>query len=186
MAALNLPSPDQLRQLLRYEPSTGKLYWLERDVSLFDNRKGSAEKSCRTWNTRFAGKEAFATDCHGYGSASVFGRKLLAHRVAWAVHYGAWPSQHIDHINGDRVDNRISNLRNVSQGENTRNAARRFDNTSGHNGVTWNRADRRWVAQIQHKRKMKYIGGFIELEDAVAARRAAEAALGFHENHGRT
>lgn len=117
MASKPLPSPEVLRQLLRYEPDTGKLFWLHRAADLFPSK--SAAKS---WNARFAGAEALATDNgQGYLAGRINGRPLKAHRVVWAISYGEWPIGEIDHINGNPGDNRIANLRAVGRTENTRN-----------------------------------------------------------------
>ncbi len=92
---------------------------------------------------------------------------------------------HIDHINGDRGDNRISNLRVVTSTENNRNKAINKNNTSGVTGVTWSKSRRKWIAQIHIGKIGKALGGFDRVEDAIAARKNAETRYGFHENHGR-
>jgi hypothetical protein len=107
-----------------------------------------------------------------------------AHRVAWAIHFGEWP-KFIDHINGDKTDNRIENLRAVSFVENTRNRKRPTNNSSGHAGIYWHTKERRWVARIGDGAGRKRLGSFLNLDDAVAARRKAEVDLGYHPNHGR-
>lgn len=162
---------------VRYEPDSGKLFWRERGPEWFPTAH-----SHLAWNTRWAGKEAFkATRPNGYKAGSFQGRAYLAHRVAWAVYYGSWPSGPIDHISGDPADNRITNLRDASPTENARNAKRLSTNTSGQTGVYWNKLRRKWHAYISGK----FIGLFASFEEAVAARKAAEYAFGYHENHGR-
>ena len=94
---------------------------------------------------------------------------------------GAQPKGEIDHINGQRADNRAANLRDVDKAENQKNAARRSDNTSGVTGVYWDKTSKRWRATL----RSTTVGGFERKEDAVAARLAAQRAHGFHENHGR-
>lgn len=79
-----------------------------------------------------------------------------------------------DHINGNRLDNRVSNLRPADHLGNSRNQRRRFDNTSGHPGVTWDKANNKWRAFIQVKGSMKNLGRFSLLEDACRARHYAE------------
>jgi hypothetical protein len=97
--------------------------------------------------------------------------------------YGDEP-QDIDHINGNRRDNRIANLRAVDRRENMRNARLRSNNTSGIVGVTFSRDRKKWVAQINDG-KVRSLGRFDKFEDAVEARKAAERRAGFHPNHGR-
>lgn len=118
-------SIELLRQLLRYEPETGKLYWLSRDVSLFhESATRTAAGTCKWWNGRFAGKEAFtATGVHGCRAGRIFGQAHYAHRVAWALHHGGWPTDEIDHQDGDRANNRISNLREVMRQQEAGNTA---------------------------------------------------------------
>jgi hypothetical protein len=171
-------NPALLRQLLRYEPETGRLFWLVRPVEHF------RDDACRRrWNTRFAGKEAFTAQCgNKYLQGHLLSTKQLAHRVAWAIYHGAWPTQ-IDHINGVRTDNRIANLREVTATENCRNLALQQRNKSGFIGVRW--AKGAWQAEITIANRVRYLGRFQNLPDAATARRVAELEHGFHPNHGR-
>lgn len=170
-------TPELCRQLLRYDPETGKLFWKARPTSLFTD-----ERTGRAWNTRFADKEAFTAISRGYHIGAIHYVMVKAHRVAWAIHYGEWPDV-IDHINGNPSDNRITNLRNVSQTENMRNLSQRTDNTSGASGV-W-REGNKWAAEIKFKGKKRWLGRYESFEDACAARANAQAELGFAKGHGR-
>lgn len=184
MAAKALPSPEVLRQLLDYDPETGALTWRERDISYFASAKYPSRRAA-SWNGRHSGKDAFTFRQHwGHRTGSVLGVFISAHRVAWAIYYGAWPSGMIDHINGDAADNRIENLREATPQENSRNRKRAKANTSGVMGVT--RAGKKWRAQISHKSRNINLGRYSRFDDAVVARREAERMLGYHENHGRT
>ena len=184
MAAKALPSPEVLRQLLDYDPETGTLTWRARDVSFFASAKYPSRRAA-SWNGRHAGKDAFTCKQHwGHRTGSVLGVFILAHRVAWAIYYGAWPSKDIDHIDGDSSNNRILNLRQATPEENSRNRKLAVTNTSGVMGVT--RAGKKWRAQISHKSRSIDLGRYSRFEDAVVARREAERMLGYHENHGRT
>lgn len=186
MAKRPLPSPEVLRQLLRYEPETGKLFWKERGPEWFKTKdRRGPEWAMRGWNSAFAGKEAFTTLTNGYRQGSVFGRGCLAHRLIWAIVHGEHPPEEIDHINGNRSDNRISNLRSVSSLDNAKNICRRSDNSSGTTGVMWNRASGKWRARIMVDQKEIHLGQFADIQAAIAARKAAEWKLGFHPNHGR-
>lgn len=170
-----------LRELIAYDACTGKLTWLPRDLMFCKN-----DHQANAWNAKHAGTEAgVATDTHGYKAITVFNKRYLVHRLIWAIHYGVWPSGQIDHINGDRSDNRIENLRDVSQSQNQKNAKRRSDNKSGVPGVSWHARYAKWQAAISNDGKRKCLGYFKNLDEAVQIRRAAELSLGYHENHGR-
>jgi len=96
-----------------------------------------------------------------------------------------WPENNIDHVDGDEGNNRIVNLRDVTQGQNLRNTARPSDNQSGCTGVSWIADERRWRAYIRENKRQRFLGQFANIADAIAARKAAEAELGYHPNHGR-
>ena len=175
-------SPERLAQLLLYEPETGKLYWQPRVQNDF---LGHSDVLCRQFNTRRAGKEAFAASHpEGYLQGEALGRRALAHRVVWALCNRVWPEGEIDHINGDRSDNRIANLRCVTHGENQRNRRQAKNNTSGRTGVQWSKQAGRWQAAITLAGRQRVIGQFRNKQDAVMARERAERELGFHPNHG--
>lgn len=145
----------------------------------------STARSHSIWNARYSGRQAFtAKDRDGYFQGSFLGQRLRTHRVVFALTHGDWPDV-VDHIDGDRTNNRISNLRNVSQAENARNVRAPTRNTSGQVGVCWIAARQRWKAQIMRDGKGITIGWFADFADAVAARAQAERDFGFHVNHGR-
>jgi hypothetical protein len=161
----DLPSPELLRKLLRYEPDTGKLFWRERTREMF-----ATKNSFGTWNTKFANKEAFtAKDTKGYLQGGINGSLFKAHRVAWVVFYGAWPKKQIDHINCIRDDNRILNLREATNQQNGFNRNAPSSNTSGFKGVHWNKKDKKWQAHIRVSGKRKHLGYFDCPEVAAAA-----------------
>lgn len=178
---------DILRQILKYEPETGKLFWLERPAELFaDTGSGGATGAASRWNGRNAGKEALVQKARGgYLSGTIFWRPRFAHQVAWALHYGEWPMNPIDHINGDRADNRIANLRCVSYTDNARNQRIPKNNTSGVMGVRFYTPLGRWLATIGVGGRKIHLGYFDNKESAIAARKEAETRYGFHPNHGR-
>lgn len=121
----------------------------------------------------------------GYRVVRINGQSFYSHRIAWAIHYGAVPKSSIDHIDGDKSNNRIANLRDVPHEQNCRNTKIHSNNTSGVIGVSWSKSHKSWSCEIRFQKKAKWLGRFKKLEDAVAARRAAERELGFHPNHGR-
>ncbi len=183
--AVQVAAPE-VRELIRYDPATGKLFWLERDVSFFRDGKHSAEHRQRCWNSRYAGTEAFTSiDSRGYRQGWICNRHESAHRVIWAVVHGCWPAQEIDHVNGDRSDNRLANLREVTPQENRRNMSISARNTSGVAGVNWDARRETWRARITVNYKEIYLGEFSIFDEARSARKAAEQQYGFHRNHGR-
>ena len=170
----SLPSIDYLRKRLRYEPETGKLFWLD------------YEGMPKRWLTRWAGKEAFAAvNTGGYLHGQIDGEPFRAHRIAWSIYYGEHPRGFIDHINGLTDDNRIENLRVATSQENMRNLKKSMTNTSGVVGVGWDKSRGLWWSYITVGGVMKNLGRFVCFEQAVEARHDAEKVYGFHENHGR-
>ena len=168
-----------LRDCLDYSPESGKFTWKTRPDEHF-----ISPDRARSWNTKFAGKVAGSTDGRGYREIKINDRHLKAHRIAWILMNGVAPDQ-IDHINGNRSDNRISNLRNVTKAENDRNRATSSANTSGVMGVSWRKSASKWQAQIKIDRRTIHLGYFDDFHIAVATRKRAERDYGFHRNHGR-
>jgi hypothetical protein len=121
---------------------------------------------------------------HGYLLVSVGAVQFLAHRVAWAIHYGEWPQGQIDHINHCRSDNRISNLRVVNDAGNKKNMSLRTDNKSGCAGVSWRENRQKWRARIHVDGKEVCLGHFENKESAIAVRAKALKEYQFHKNHG--
>jgi hypothetical protein len=186
MAAKSLPPISILRKLVRADSEAGKLYWLERPPVMFSSGAyGGQGASAMTWNKTNAGKEAFTGLRAGYFSGALLGKAHFAHRVIWALHYGKEPSGQIDHINGNKLDNRIANLRDVSQRENRRNCSRQKNNTSGVMGVSWDKGKQKWVATIFIDGRNVFLGAYKDISKAAAARKAADVAHGYHTNHGR-
>lgn len=174
-------SVQSLRESLTYNSETGELTWKVRPVAHF-----AGERVAKIVNTRCAGQPAMKyVNHHGYYFSTIFGQKVAAHRVIWALVTGHWPEDEIDHINGDRADNRWVNLRDVARIENRRNQRTPRNNTTGRVGVTLNKASGRYQAYIRHKGKMRHLGLHETFEAAVAARVTAERKYGFHPNHGR-
>jgi len=180
MTTKALPCPTLLRQLLRYEPETGKLFWKKRPRWMFTSNRGFS-----VWNARYSNGEAFtASTTGGYKVGAVNYTLMKAHRVIWAICNGAWPEGVIDHINGNTSDNRLENIRDVTQSENMKNIKTLVTNTSGFRGVCWQAASGKWMAYIDAGKRY-HIGLFAEKAHAIDARNRAEAHHGFHENHGR-
>jgi len=174
MAKTENISVDRLRERLRLDDS-GVLYWRE------------CPTMAKQWNTSWAGKAAFtATDGKGYRHGSIDYTYVRYHRVVWALVHGAWPTCDLDHIDGDKQNNKISNLRPVCKSENSRNRRRGGNNTSGVMGVGWHKPTGRWRAYIASGSQSHVHLGFFDTKDeAIAARRAAQDRYGYHANHGR-
>jgi len=171
---------DVLNELLIYNPETGKLYWKVRDAVWF-----KSDIRVASWNARYANKEAFTAidKVRGYHVGAIFNRGYQAHRIIWMMVYGVWPDQ-IDHINHNKLDNRIENLRDVTQVENSRNQPLSKLNISGKTGVHWCRNKNKWVSQIMISGKNILLGRFNTFNEAAAKRDEANMVYGFHKNHG--
>lgn len=174
-------TPAMLREWIDCDPATGRMQWRHRDRRWF-----GSDRAWRTWNTRFEGKEAFTDrSVQGYLRSAIKDEKFLAHRVMWAICHGEWPRAEIDHLNGDRADNRLANLRAADRTRNMRNARRRSDNTSGVTGVRWRPGIRKWESRIRVGKRDVTLGYFEDLALAASIRRAAELEHGYGPNHGR-
>lgn len=170
MAVKALPSPEVLRQLLRYEPETGNLYWLPRTPDMFTDGNRSAEWQCRAWNAKRANLPALhSINDSGYRRGNIGGRSVRAHRAAWALAHGAWPEHEIDHINGVPSDNRLCNLRLATSSENKMNRAG-SSKRSRFIGVSPNPPG--WTASVRVNGKYLYGGYFSSDLDAAIARDA--------------
>lgn len=113
----------------------------------------------------------------GYTKIGFNGREYPAHRLIWWRVYGELPDHFIDHINGDKSDNRLCNLRLATDAENKRNVGKRSHNTSGFKGVTWDKVNKKWIAHATLNGKGYTLGRFSTIE------MAAEAYRGFAQKH---
>ena len=120
----------------------------------------------------------------GYRWTNLNKQFLLLHRVAWLIYYGVYPKGEIDHINGDRADNRIENLRDVTHQANGRNQRMHVTNTSGITGVHYVKNRNEWRAYININESIINLGQFKDKFEAICARKAEEYKQGFHANHG--
>jgi hypothetical protein len=154
-----------LKKILFYDPTTGVFTWL-----------------IKTGRSK-AGKVAGTVNMYGYLVITIRGFKFQASRLAWLYVYGVWPNT-IDHINHNRTDNNIKNLRNVDCIENRKNVSLKKMNSSGFNGVRYEPKRKKWRAEINDMYRKVFIGRFDRIEDAIAARKAANVKYGYHENHG--
>lgn len=174
----NTPITAELvRQLLDYDPETGLLTWRVRPASMFNCNIYSAEQVAAIWNKKYAGTVAGRTSTLGYIGVGIFYKRYAAHHLAWLHTYGVWPSDKLDHINGDTEDNRIANLREATQAQNCQNQRPRKNCSSKYIGVNWDKRQARWKARIGVGKKSYHLGLFHSEEEAYAAYLEAKARL---------
>jgi len=154
-------SYKELVSLVDYNPDTG-LFVLKRNGKVLGKDNG-----------------------RGYIRFQINKKRVMAHTMAWLYTYGKYPENMIDHINQNKQDNRICNLRDVTNQVNQRNALLRGCNLSGQTGVYWSKKANKWQAYIKVDGSNVHLGLFSEFSDAVNARKNAEVLYGFHENHGK-
>lgn len=121
-----------LKECLDYDPNTGLFTWKDRPEHHFKEGKYGREVICRTWNKKHSGRQAFNHENgRGYLSGAINGKNYAAHRVAYAMMTGDWPSWTIDHINGIRTDNRFCNLREATPAQQMMNATKKQKQVRG-------------------------------------------------------
>ena len=153
---------DGLKQFLCYDQNTGDFTW---KIS-----RGSVK----------AGSKAGTLNPDGYVQIKFFGKFHKAHRLAWLYAHGEFPESLIDHINGVRHDNRISNLRQATQKQNAENRGKGRNNKSGFKGVHWHGKAKKWRARIQHDGKHIHLGFFTDANLAHEAYKVAEKQFFTH------
>lgn len=173
-------SKTDMLNFFSYDSKTGFLTWNRRDYSCYENAG-----MCDRWNNFYAGQRAGTLTCHGYLTVKIFGKIRRVHRIIWLIENGSWPEYIIDHVNGDRSDNRIENLRSTDSLGNMRNRKTNKNTSSGFRGVYFNKREKKWRSHIKNCGNNIHIGYFDSFEEAVNARIISEKELGFHENHGR-
>jgi len=147
------------------------------EVLSYDAQTGIVTWKKSTGPRAFVGAPVGCKSRKGYLEFQVDGGSYKVHRVAWLIHTGQWPVDQIDHINGDKADNRIANLREATNAQNCQNRRRKSTNTSGVTGVTYVTRDKRWVAQINIDGKQQVIGRFADKASAVERRLVLEKTL---------
>ena len=157
---------ERLRHAFDYNPETGVFKRKSRGIR---SKTGSVVKRQNT----------------SYLAIHIGGKKYSAHRLSWLYHYGTWPSNVIDHINGDGLDNRIENLRDVDSQANQKNQSLSSRNKSGVLGVWLHPEEKRWTTYICVKGKKKYLYWGEDFFEACCRRKSAENKHDYHENHGR-
>jgi len=159
---------DGLRRRLAYDPMSGAFTKLAPGISISTKPNST-----------------------GYLRISVDKVSYKAHRLAWLLVHGDWPPAHLDHVNGDKQDNRLANLRPATHQQNKQNVRRQRNNSSGFKGVYLHSLSTpenpRWVARIKWDGRQRHLGCFDTAEEAAEAyRRAAEKAHGPFANFDET
>ncbi len=155
---------DWIREFMAYDPETGALVW-----KAISHRRINA-----------VGDHVGRVNTWGYLGVCRAGKTIPCHRIGWFLHYGAWPSMDLDHINGNKLDNSIENLREVDRSTNMENFhVARKDNKSGLLGVSIDAKKRqqRYKATIKVKGKSRTIGRFYTAEEAHLAYLEAKRLL---------
>lgn len=161
------PNFARLNDVLRYEG--GIVYW----------RKRPSKKSVRA----VVGSEAGCIHHDGYRYIQLDECLIQTHQIVWALHHSDYPSCFVDHINGNRSDNRIENLRLATAGENSTNRASAKGSTSGYLGVHFRTDCKLWRAQLSNRGKRIHLGLF---DNEIAAAQAYnEAAIQLHGQFAR-
>ena len=150
-AKYTLLSPEDVRFRLDYNPETGELFWKN---SKMPKRNGTVA----------GGRQKI-----GYHVTSIDKVHYLSHRLAWCHFYGEWPTLLVDHINGVKTDNRISNLRLATKQENNFNSNMWKSNKSGFKGVHWCKQKGKWKAQATNNYAAVHLGFFDDPEEASKA-----------------
>jgi len=175
--------PNNVRELFYANDQTGELFWRERTDDVEPNRRAR-----NVFNKMYAGRKVgYERAGHGttYLQVRAIGKVYALHRVVWLYCYLSWPKGQIDHVDGNGLNNHISNLRDVTRSQNQRNAKRRKDNKSGFTGVTWNSKANKWLVRICTDSGRKHLGYFFCLKKAILVRDVANMKNDYHPNHGR-
>lgn len=162
---------EQLRPYFRYNQETGKLFRLNEQTGKWIEQNSVCKERGYVW-------VRLHRCMSSRSSAKVTAQRIIACLMGY-------PDSTPDHINGIGSDNRLVNLRFVEERDNNVNKAMPSNNTSGQQGVVWHARDKKWLARISDGKKRIELGRFDNYDDAVAKRKAAELAYGYHENHGR-
>lgn len=150
---------EQLRLIVRYDPETGKFFWLR------ETKNHIGKVGC----------EAGSIMVTGYAKIAIDGRDYKAHRLAWLWMTGEWPKDRIDHKNRNKSDNRWENLREATCTENKANQVVSKNNKLGVKGVKFDKKSRNYSATIRKHRHSYFLGKFSTIDDAKRA--YAEAAI---------
>jgi hypothetical protein len=178
-------TPEEVRALLLYAPDTGLLFWRVRSIEWFSDYADKASLTMKKWNTRWAGKPALGAKSNGYLTGHINRVQVYAHRIAWTYYHNEQVAagMYIDHINGDRTDNRITNLRTVTPQQSSFNMPPRSQ-ARQLKGVKYDARRGHWYARIRIDGVDTFLGRFPSADAAAAAyKKAAERYQGDHAYH---
>lgn len=159
---------------------TWYIYDRENFQFLWKKIRGGVRKTGVRAGTNFVSPEGTK-----YFQVRVCGKVVREHNLIWLLEKGCWPQHEIDHVDGDGANNNIDNLRDVPHGTNSKNQRLNRRNVTGTPGIRWNKKNRKWSARIHRDGSDWWLGLFAKIEDAIAARKAAEREVKYHENHGK-
>lgn len=162
-----IPTQNYLKSIFRFDQELGRFFWIV--------PRGKKIKP---------GTMPGHLKRDGYRYIKIDGKPFLEHRLVWLYFHGEFPVGQIDHVNHCRDDNRLKNLRVVSEKENHKNRQKNINNTSGVMGIYWDKQSEKWYAQIKVDCQSKRLGRFKDFFEAVCARKSSELKNGYHENHG--
>jgi hypothetical protein len=163
-----------LKECLSYNQETGEFFWLSRPEHHFRQLRDQI-----AWNCRNAGHLAGAIDSKGYWRIALWKRHYRAHRLAFLYVKGRLPDGDVDHVDGDRLNNRFSNLREATRVQNLWNTQAHKDSRTGVKGVHWHDRANKYQARIYLNGKTVSLGLFSTVEAASAAYQKAS-----REAHG--
>lgn len=150
----------ELKEILEYNKNTGEFFW----------------KISPMYNVNVGDKAG--NNHNGYTRLTIKGKKYLTHRLAWLYVYGEFPEADIDHIDNDRTNCKINNLRIANKSTNAYNRKRQINNTSGIKGVLWSKASKKWMVRVGVNKHKLYFGVWEDLEFAELV--AQEARAKYH------
>jgi len=143
---------DTISNILEYDSKTGFITW-----------------KVKRANNISIGQIAGVIDKNGYRRIKIRPKLYLAHRIAWLLYYKEWPKNLIDHINMNRADNRIENLREATKSQNMMNTTKYQTNKSGIKGISWHKRDKVYRGHITVMGKNITVGRFKTIEEAEKA-----------------
>ena len=151
-----------VKEFMNYDPETGILTWKHRDRKWCKD-----ERSYNSWNTSHYNKICGSIHPNsGYNNIRIFNKTYRTHRIIWLYVYGTWPNDQLDHINGNRQDNRLCNLRECTNSENQQNKKIRKDNSSGFMGVSFSKKSQKFQSHIKVNTKSLHLGLFDDAKEA--------------------